>query len=650
MCGIAGSLGPATGEERLRAVAAAMAATLTHRGPDDGGVWADGAAGVALAHRRLAVLDLSAEGRQPMASAHGRLRITYNGELYNHAALRDELASHGHRFRGRSDTEVALAAFEQWGVEASLRRFVGMFAFALWDAAEATLWLARDRFGEKPLYYGWLGGELVFASELRALRAHPAWKQGLARDAATLFLRYGYVPAPYSIHEGVHKLPAGSLLALRTPAAPAGAAPAGASPRAWWSARDAAAAGLREPLALAPGDAQARLDAQLREAVALQSTADVPLGAFLSGGVDSSLVVALMQAQSARPVQTYTIGFREDGYDEADWARRVARHLGTQHHELYVGAADALAEVPTLARRYDEPLSDPAQIPMLLLARLAREGVTVALSGDGGDELFAGYARYRRAQTLQRALGWVPAPARALASRALSRGASRGLPPRAARLLGAGGAAEARAEKLAPALRAPSVAALHRVLVSHELGPEARLPGAREPWLDLEAAGALPAGAAAVETMMLLDTLLWLPDDVLVKVDRASMAVGLEVRAPFLDHRVFELAWRLPLAHKLRGATGKWLLRRLLRRYLPPALVERPKQGFEVPIGSWLRGALREWAEALLDERRLRAQGLLDPAPIRRRWSEHLCGRCDWRWQLWDVLMLQAWLEAHGAG
>jgi asparagine synthase (glutamine-hydrolysing) len=658
MCGVAGCFGPPSAAERLRAVGGAMAAALAHRGPDDGGVWADGAAGVVLAHRRLSVLDLSAEGRQPMASASGRFRIAFNGEVYNHGALRVELDRLGHAFRGRSDTEVALAAFEQWGVEAALGRFVGMFAFALWDGLDGTLWLARDRLGEKPLYYAWLGEALVFASELKALRVHPDWKQGLRRDALALFLRHGYVPAPHSIHEGVHKLPAGCLLAVCAPAADARprfspqvsprAAPGAVAPRAWWSARESAWAGLRDPLRLPADEAVARLEARLGEAVALQRVADVPLGALLSGGVDSTTIVALMHAQGGASLATYTIGFREEGYDEADWARAIAGHLGTRHHELTVGAGDALATLPGLPRLYDEPISDPAQIPMLLLARLARGGVTVALSGDGGDELFGGYERYARAGRLWRTLGWMPRGARSAASRLLGRPGALALGGILARRAGADAAALPRLGKLARALGAADPAELHRCLVSHWPDPAALVHGAREPATAFDDASLRMPGADAVETMMLLDTVTWLADDVLVKVDRASMAVGLEVRAPFLDHRVFELAWRMPLAWKLRAGEGKWLLRRLLRRHLPARLVDRPKQGFEVPMGGWLRGVLRDWAESLLDERRLRQQGLLDPAPLRRLWSEHLSGACDWQWQLWNVLVLQAWLDAWG--
>ena len=642
MCGIAGFLAPdGLAPEPAHGIVRAMAGTLAHRGPDGEGVWVDGPAGIALGHRRLAVLDLSPLGRQPMHSAAGRYVLTYNGEVYNVRALRAELEAGGSRFAGRSDTEVLLEAVEAWGLRGALDRCNGMFALALWDRRDRVLHLARDRAGEKPLYYGWLGGTFVFASELKALAAHPGFTGEVDRQALAAFVRSGTVPAPFSIYRGIRKLPPAHLLAV---------APGDAEgvPVPWWSLRAVAEAGARDRFPGTPRDAVQALDSVLRDAVRLRMEADVPLGAFLSGGVDSSAVVGLMQSLSPRPVRTFTIAFREAEYDEARHAQAVAAHLGTEHTALCVTPRDALEVIPRLPALWDEPFADASQIPTCLLSALARRHVTVALSGDGGDELFAGYPRHLHARAWQR-LAAIPRPLRRLLAGGIdalapgegdvfSRGAGRPVPA-ALRRRGPG----TRLRQLAQALGAPSAEALYAGRMAHWRG-ELPVHGASVP------APPVPAELDdAVDRTAFLDAAAYLPDDILAKVDRASMAVGLETRMPLLDPRVIELAWRLPPGAKVRGWEGKWALRQVLHRYVPRALVERPKMGFCIPLGAWLRAELRPWAEALLDERRLRDEGYLDPGPIRAAWAQHRSGARDRSQDLWNVLMFQAWLDARPA-
>lgn len=644
MCGIAGLLSARadTQAEVLERSVRAMADTLAHRGPDDAGTWVDAEAGVALGHRRLAILDLSPAGHQPMVSEDGRLVLSYNGEVYNFRELRAELEGGGHKFRGSGDTEVLLAAIGAWGLETALQRAWGMFAFALWDRARRVLWLARDRAGKKPLYYGSAGGRLLFGSELKALAAHPDFAAGIDRDALGLYLRYGWVPGPHSIYRGVRKLPAGSFVAL----APGQAADA-VSPRPYWSAREVAERGAREPFAGSLEEAVEALDALLGDAVGRRMISDVSLGALLSGGIDSSTVVALMQARSARPVRTFSIGFREAGFDEAGHARAVAAHLGTQHTELYLEPADALALIPKLPELYDEPFADASQIPTFAVAKLARESVTVALSGDGGDELFAGYNVYTESLRRWRELEQTPRAARRARARALRtagrlgwRLQARSAQPRRAderrplfarlekraRLLDATDAVDVFARKKAQDGRGLALGAR----------PLRSLFEARAARADLD---------EPVRQMLYLDFVAYLGDDILVKVDRASMGTSLEVRCPLLDHRVVELAWSLPLEMRL-GDGGKRVLRRLLARYVPPTLIDRPKAGFSVPVEHWLRGPLREWGESLLDEGRLRREGFLDPAGVRRIWRQHQLGWLSRDQLLWNVLMFQAWLDA----
>ncbi|WP_413974952.1 asparagine synthase (glutamine-hydrolyzing) [Stenotrophomonas acidaminiphila] len=636
MCGLAGILQSQARlqEAELTALAGAMGDALAHRGPDDRGVWVDAAAGVALAHRRLSILDVSPLGHQPMRSSDGRYWLAYNGEIYNFAALRAELEPLGHRFGGHSDTEVLLAAVVQWGLEATLRRCNGMFAIALWDRREQRLSLARDRVGKKPLYYGWAGDALVFGSELKALWRHPAFDNGIDRDALTLLLRLDYIPAPHCIHERAFKLMPGRVLHLDAAAVAAGAAahrPAQAQV-AYWDARERMAACLAAPFAGSEAEAADALDGQLRQAVALRMVADVPVGVFLSGGTDSALVASLMQAQSAAPVHSFSIGFEDSDHDEAPLAREVATHLGCDHTELYVSGADALAVVPELPAMFDEPFADASQVPTALVARLARRGVTVALSGDGGDELFFGYTRYQRALRNWHALQRVPAPLRRwLGRHAHAQGeASR-----------AGGLAALLAEA-----GATGIGDVYRNRISRWRDPAAVVRGAHEPATFYSLPDPLQGRGGAADAMMLADFTTYLADDLLCKVDRTSMAASLEARAPLLDWQVAEFAWSLPLDMKLRDGITKYLPKQVLRRYLPDAMVFRGKRGFGAPVTQWLRGDLRDWAGDLLDPRRLRQDGVFEEAAVSALWQRFGQGERKWHTHLWNVLMFQAW-QAH---
>ena len=648
MCGLTGFLQRGEGNsERFRPIVGAMASQLVHRGPDDSGVWVDADAGIALGFRRLAILDLTPEGHQPMLSACGRYVIVFNGEVYNFAELRKALESRGHKFRGHSDTEVMLAAIREWGVEAAVKQFVGMFAFALWDRQERALHLVRDRLGIKPLYYGLAGKTFLFGSELKALRAHPDFVREINRGALALLMRHNYIPQPYSIYEGIYKLTPGCILTLSAGDSPWPQLPC---PRPYWSARMVYEGAVADPFKGTEEEALEQLEGLLRDAVRLRMVADVPQGAFLSGGIDSSTVVALMQGQSTRPVKTFTIGFYEDRYNEARHAKAVAAHLGTDHTELYVTPEEAMAVIPKLPTLYDEPFSDSSQIPTFLISELARQQVTVSLSGDGGDELFGGYDRYFIGMSVWRTARGMGKPGRRLGAWALERlspefwsrlfaKADAFLPSHLRAKVPSG-----KVHKLAEVLKAETPEEFYRFLVSQWKRPAEIVIGAEEPPTALSTPSQWAALPQFVQRMMFLDLITYLPDDILTKVDRASMGVSLEARVPLLDHRVVEYAARIPVSMKIRHGQGKWLLRHVLYRHVPKELIERPKMGFSIPVEAWLRGPLREWAEDLLDADRLRREGFLRPEPIRKLWAEHLSGQQDWHYYLWDVLMFQAWL------
>jgi asparagine synthase (glutamine-hydrolysing) len=644
MCGIAGFLQTATGASSSEwpQILTRMGDAIRHRGPDDSGVWTDPDRGIGMVHRRLSIVDISAAGHQPMVSGSGRFVIVFNGEIYNHMDLRATLA--GVFWRGHSDTETLLAGFDAWGVADTVARTNGMFAFAVWDKSDQTLTIGRDRLGEKPLYYGWQANTFLFGSELKALRAHPDFHARIDRNALTLLMRHNYVPAPHCIYQGIRKLLPGSLLVVNKHDHDAEAS-------RYWDARTVVANGLAQPFSGSPEDAVNALDTLLRDAVSRQMMADVPLGAFLSGGVDSSTIVALMQAQSNRPVKTFTIGFHEAGFNEAEHAKAVAQHLGTDHTELYVTPQQALDVIPSLPTLYDEPFSDSSQIPTFLVSQMTRQHVTVSLSGDAGDELFCGYNRYLLGTSLWNKLSRLPVPLRVGLARMVTAvspsvwnrmlGQMRGMLPARLAQTNVGD----KLHKAAGVLAARTSVDLYRLLLNHWEDPSRLLLGAIEPATVLTDPALQPQTDHFVHQMMALDMLSYLPDDILVKVDRAAMGVGLETRVPMLDHRVVEFAWSLPLDYKLRNGVGKWPLRQVLDRYVPKELVDRPKMGFGVPIDSWLRGPLREWAEDLLNASRLRQGGYFEPEPIRRKWEEHLSGARNWQNHLWDVLMFQAWLQ-----
>jgi len=669
MCGIAGFF-----DAKNRLTEGAMSATLgrmnhaiLHRGPDDGGTWADARCGIGLGMRRLSIVDLSPAGHQPMVSHDGRYVIVFNGEIYNFQEVRARVAdaSPSPFWRGASDTEVLLEAMAHFGLEKALQECVGMFAFALWDRNERRLWLGRDRIGEKPLYYGRSNGVFLFGSELKALAVHPAWRGEIDRDALARYTVFGHVSAPDSIYKGIFKLPPGTLLQVSVAAETIHVT----TPAPYWSVREAVGQGVSNPFLGNEREAADELDRLLRQAVAAQMVADVPLGAFLSGGIDSSTVVALMQAQSARPIKTFTIGFHDADYNEAPYAAEIARHLGCDHTEQYITPEDARNVIPRLPDLYDEPFADSSQIPTFLVAQLARRQVTVSLSGDAGDELFGGYSRYFVAEGLWRKISSVPLPLRRAGAFPL-RHISPEIWERLLRTLGGilpeqvpfyRGVARRGSlrdtlsavgpRRLAEVLSCANADDLYRSSITHWQFPivlpavdTARDRSSATDWN----ASDLPSGAVlpdAIHRAMFADLLGYLPDDVLTKVDRATMGVSLESRVPLLDHRVIEFAWRLPLAFKVSQGQNKRLLRQVLSRYVPDAMVARPKMGFGVPIAAWLRGPLRDWAESLMGEARLRREGYFDPVPIRRAWEKHLSGEQDHETRLWIVLMFQAWHE-----
>lgn len=640
MCGIAGFLTSAGRfpEGELHAIALRMAMTLDHRGPDDRGTWVDAASGMALGQTRLSVVDLSPSGHQPMVSRDERYVLNYNGEIYSHPEMRADLENRGVSLRGHSDTEVLLEAIAAWGVEKAVRRSNGMFAFAVWDRRERQLTLVRDRMGIKPLYYGVCGGTLLFGSELKVLKAHPHFVGEIDRSALCLYLKHNDIPAPRSIYRHIQKLPPGSMVTV--------AADQLANlpvPKKYWDL----AAFVRDHRAerrSRPFDERAEIDkleALLKDAVERRMIADVPLGAFLSGGIDSSLVVGLMQSVSSQPVKTFSIGYAEAKYNEADAARAVAKHLGTDHTEWIVTPQEARDVIPKLPTMFDEPFGDSSQIPTFLVSQLARKSVTVSLSGDGGDELGGGYERYAYMTRLWNRFGWIPRPARQFASTTI-----RAIVPR-----NKAGVMRRKANTLADFLALNDRTAMYDLLNTHWKYPEQIVIGGDQPLFVptlTELCGFDPGDCcdSFLEEMMLTDALTYLPDDILTKVDRASMAVSLEARVPLLDYRVVEHLWRLPLGLKVRDGQTKWIFRQVLDRYVPRNLIDRPKTGFGVPIDEWLRGPLRDWAEDLLSAERLKREGFFHPQPIRDKWERHLSGAESWHYYLWDVLMFQAWREA----
>lgn len=644
MCGIAGFLDPKRrlGDNELKALAKGMAGALRHRGPDAQGAWVDAEAGIALGHTRLSIMDLSPAGAQPMLSHNGRFVISYNGEIYNAVELRAELEGAHRQFRGHSDTEVLVEAIAAWGVEDTAERLIGMFAFAVFDRQEHVLTLVRDRLGIKPVYWGRIDGRVVFASELKAFAALPDFSPVIDRDALAAYLCTGYVPAPASIYQGIEKLEPGTLVEVRGDGE--------VRQERYWSLLDVAVSGQSSPLCVDEKQATEQLESLLTDAVTRRMVADVPLGVFLSGGIDSATVTALMQANSTKPVKSFSIGFQEADYNEAVHAKAVAKHLGTDHTELYVTPEQALSIVPKLPQIYDEPFADASQIPTFLVSEMTREHVTVALSGDGGDELFAGYNRYGQGLRVARALRLLPGPVSAGVSRLIG-AMSPGAWDRLFRVVPAGARPRLIGEKL------------HKLEAVLDANPDDYYATLISPWRE---AWSLVEGATRPEPpafsksvrerlndelswMQYADGVTYLPDDVLTKVDRASMAVSLEARVPLLDHRVASFAWTLPQEFKLRDGQGKWLLRQVLHKYVPKQLVERPKMGFSVPIDAWLRGPLKDWAADLLDTATGSRTGLLDPAPIREKWAEHQSGRRNWHAFLWNVLMFEAWRRTYRA-
>ena len=646
MCGLAGYLNGIGSEGNEPEILAGMGNVIIHRGPDDSGLWRDDSAGIGLVHRRLSIIDLSSAGHQPMVSASGRFVIVFNGEIYNHLRMREDLEKFGASiaWRGHSDTETLLAGFDAWGIELTVKKTIGMFAIAVWDRQERTLTLGRDRVGEKPLYYGWQKNVFLFGSELKALKAHPAFRAEINRDALALLMRYNFIPAPYSIYQGINKLLPGSLLKVSLQNR-------SSQPERYWDLKSVVAEGAARPFIGTPNEAVEDLSKLMQDAVAQQMIADVPLGVFLSGGLDSSTIVALMQAQSSQPVQTFTIGFSEEEYNEAKYAKAIARHLGTDHTELYVSPKQALDVIPRLSSLYCEPFSDSSQIPSFLVSQLARRHVTVSLSGDAGDELFGGYDRYVFSQEIWNKMSYLPEGLRVVLARMIRSVSSHlwdNLLGPIQSLLPLDLTKSSIGNKLytaAKLLPAKTPAAFYRLLLSHWYPASYLVIGATELPTAMADFTPQPKKDNFLDYMMALDILMYLPDDILCKVDRAAMGVSLETRVPLLDHRLVEFAWRLPRNYKFREGVSKWPLRQILYKYLPKELIERPKMGFCVPLASWLRGPLRAWAEELLSEPRLRREGYLNPKPIRQKWKEHLAGNRNWEHHLWDVLMFQAWLE-----
>ncbi|MBX2824019.1 MAG: asparagine synthase (glutamine-hydrolyzing) [Gammaproteobacteria bacterium] len=643
MCGINGLLdfrGQST-QTTLEHQAETMAAAMEHRGPDSAGVWADAECGIALGHRRLAIIDLSANGHQPMHSTCERYVISYNGEVYNFAELRDELAGAGHAFRGGSDTEVILAAIAEWGLAAAVGRFVGMFAIALWDRQDQRLSLVRDRVGIKPIYYGRAGDVFLFGSEMDALATHPDFTRDINRDAVALYLARNYVPSPMSIYQGMHKLPPGTILHVSANDQQPRLEP-------FWSLQDIANSGIATPFSGTETEAVDELEKILLLAVKQRMVADVPLGVFLSGGIDSSVVTALMQAQHDRPVKSYAIGYHEADYNEAPYAEAVAQHLGTDHTTFMVSANDAMDVIPMLGSMFDEPFADSSQIPTYIVCKLARQETTVVLSGDGGDEVFGGYTRHLWSEKIARLSARLPGWSKGAIAGSITRlnpaqwdQILRFL-PRSLQQSKPG----SKLHRIAGLLDAQDAGEVYQRLMNHWQEPHTLVRGSEPQSTIFDQQQYWPTGADATSLLMYLDGMTYLPDNCLSKTDRASMAVSLEARVPLLDHRVIDFAWQLPLEYKINGGVGKQALRKVLYKHVPQNLFERPKMGFGVPVRDWLRGPLRDWADDLLNADRLRQQGYLNPEPIQEKWQQHRSGKRDWYNQIWSVLMFQAWLDA----
>jgi asparagine synthase (glutamine-hydrolysing) len=655
MCGFAGFVGEIGG---VADILTRMAKVLHHRGPDYQDIWIDQNSKVGLAHARLSILDMSPAGHQPMVSGSGRYVLVFNGEIYNHLILRDEIDKYlvGNKWRGHSDTETLLSGFDAWGIKKTIEKTNGMFAFSVWDQENGmfafsvwdqenrTLTLGRDRIGEKPLYYGWQGGIFLFGSEIKVLKEYPMFQAEIDRDSLTLMLRYSAIPAPYSIYKGIRKLLPGTLLTLSEKSR-------AVELNSYWDPHKVILRGIKQPFSGSPDEAVNEFEGLLTNAVSSQMITDVPLGAFLSGGIDSSTIVALMQAQSTQSVHTFTIGYQDEEYNEAESARAVAEYLGTNHTELYVSSQQAMDVIPELPTLYCEPFADASQIPTYLLSKLARQQVTVSLSGDGGDELFAGYNRHVFGLRVWNTLSRFPVSIRGVIAQLITSlspysydrcvNILRRVLPRKLAQKNIG----EKLHKLAGVMPASNQLEVYRLLVSHWAEPSELVINGHEPQTIQTDSSILDITDNFIQQMMAIDMMSFLPDDVLVKVDRAAMGVSLETRVPMLDHHVVEYAWSLPLDYKLRKGVSKWPLRQVLYKHVPKELIERPKMGFSIPLHTWLRGPLREWAENLLNETRLRQEGFLNPSLVRKKWDEHLSEKYNRQYQLWNVLMFQAWLE-----
>ena len=650
MCGITGFYSKTS--SNFNNIILKMNSAIIHRGPDSNNVWQDKNSGIIFGHQRLSILDLSTAGNQPMVSNSGRYIITYNGEIYNHLEIRKELnkINLNIKWKSNNDTETLLEALEFWGIEKTLKKIVGMFAFGLWDKKNRSLILVRDRIGEKPLYFGWQGkGDskvFLFGSELKALKVHPEFSREINRDAIALQLRHNYIPDPYSIYKDIYKLLPGHYLELTEDNLKKNFLP---TPKIYWSLTKSAIYGNSNQLTQSDENIQSELENRLKLSVKQRMISDVPLGAFLSGGIDSSTIVALMQSQSSHPIKTFTIGFNEDDYNEAQHAKKIAKHLGTDHTELYISSKTTMEVIPKLSTIYDEPFSNNSQIPSFLLSQLAKKDVKVALSGDGGDELFCGYNRYMSTNNWSKKFNSVPISLRKILAYAVKLISQKNwnklfkLLPGLNQHINYGH----KIHKGAKALEANTLSDLYYILISHWQNPTEVVTNSKESQTFLSEFKPELLNFNNHQKMMMLDLITYLPNSILVKVDRASMASSLEARVPFLDHELIEYSWKIPHSLKFRNGKGKWILRQILNNYVPKNLTERPKMGFGIPLGSWLRGPLRDWAENLLNEKRLTQEGYFNAKLIRNKWHEHLSNKYNWQHDLWNVLMFQAWIDTN---